>query len=312
MRIAITCKHMQRDIEDYREQMEGLFGEIVVPRIPGQELAGQELITAMAGVDAVIAGDDKFTDEVMAALPDLKVISKWGIGLDGVDLDAASERAVTVTNTPGMFNDEVAEMALGYVIASVRGIVSTDRAVRRGEWVNPVGRSLGALRLTILGLGNIGLALAAKAKALGMPVAGVDPSASAQAQARELDVEIGELANLLGSTDVLVVTCPLNAATQGIVNASAISSMPTGSYLIIVGRGPVAVDAAVSDALASGHLRGAALDVFEAEPLPADSPLRNHPNCILGTHNSSNTFEACHRTHQAAIDNLVHSFGGEQ
>jgi len=207
VRLAATCKHLQRDIDDYRELFEAHGAELVVPPVPGQELAGDDLVAAMAGVDGVIAGDDKFTADVLDRLPQLRAISKWGIGLDGIDLAAAAERGVTVTNTPGMFNDEVAEIALGYLIASVRGIVSTDRAVRRGEWRNPVGRSLGGKHVVVVGVGNIGLAFCRKALALGMRVSGVEPGAEAAAAATDAGVAIGELDDLLPHADLLVITC---------------------------------------------------------------------------------------------------------
>jgi len=310
LQIALTCKHLQRDADPYRSALEAQGFDVRVPEIPGQQLDGQELVTAMQNIAGVIAGDDGFTADVLAQLPDLKVISKWGIGLDGIDLDAAAERGITVTNTPGMFNDEVAEMALGYLIALVRGIVATDRSIRTGGWPNPVGRSLAAMRVGVVGLGNIGLEFARKASLLGMPVVGFDPGEAAQSNAAAAGISHTDLDSLTTSSDIVVLTCPLNEATRGLFDTARISSMPRGSYLINVGRGPVVHTSAVADALNRGHLAGAALDVFDEEPLPADSPIRTSPNCIFGSHNSSNTFEACHRTHQAAIDNLVAGLAG--
>ena len=204
---------------------------MVVPPIPGQELAGQELIAAMAGVHGVIAGDDQFTREVMQQLPDLKAISKWGIGLDGIDLDAAAELGITVTNTPGMFNDEVAEIALGYLIASVRGIVATDRAVRRGEWRNPVGRSLRDKHVVVVGVGNIGLAFCLKAQALGMRVSGVEPGQAAAETATAQGIAIGELDSLLTTADIVVITCPLNPGTLALINAERLALALKSSIL---------------------------------------------------------------------------------
>jgi len=304
-RIALTCKHLQRDADDYRAALEAHGFAVEIPAIPGQQLDGDELVAAMQGIAGVIAGDDGFTADVLAQLPDLKVISKWGIGLDGIDLAAAAERGIVVTNTPGMFNDEVAEMALGYLISLVRGIVATDRTIRTGGWPNPVGRSLSALKVGVVGLGNIGLEFAEKASLLGMPVVGFDPGAAAQTNATAAGIAHSDLDSVTRSSDIVVLTCPLNDATRGLFDAERIASMQPGSYLINVGRGPVVHTSAVAHALDSGHLAGAALDVFDEEPLPENSPIRNSPNCIFGSHNSSNTFEACHRTHRAAIDNLI-------
>lgn len=306
MRVAVTCTHLIRDIEQYRAQFADAGLELIVADVPGQELAGSELIEQMTGMSGVVAGDDQFTHDVMSQLPDMKAISKWGIGLDGIDLDAAEALGITVTNTPGMFGNEVAEQGLAYLFALVRGTVSVDREVRAGGWPKPVGRSLGSLSATVIGLGDIGRSLATKLQLLGLTVNGSDPSAEAAAWALDTKVLLGEPAAMAATSDVVMITAPLNAATRGLVDAAFIAEMKPGSLLINVGRGPVVVGAAVVDALNSGHLAGAALDVFEVEPL-IDDAVRSAPNCILGSHNASNTFEACHRTHKQAIANLIAS-----
>ena len=306
--VAVTCTHLIRDIDGYRQAFSDAGLELVLPEVPGQELAGDELVAAMQGIVGVVAGDDQFTDEVMAKLPELKVISKWGIGLDGIDLPRAADRGIVVTNTPGMFGNEVAEQALGYLFALVRGIVDVDREVRAGRWPKPVGRSIGSLSAMVLGLGDIGRTLATKLIALGVTVTGSDPSPEAAEWAAANNVTLGDAASLATDVDVVFVTAPLNDATRGMVDAAFIAGMRSGSWLINVGRGPIVVGSAVADAIESGHLAGTALDVFEVEPL-TDERLRHLPNTILGSHNASNTFEACHRTHEQAIANLVENLG---
>lgn len=305
-RVAVTCTHLQRDIDGYRDHFAAAGLNLVLPDVPGQELAGDSLVTAMQGVVGVVAGDDQFTDDVMAQLPELKVISKWGIGLDGIDLPKAAERGITVTNTPGMFGNEVAEQGLAYLFALVRGTLDVDREVRAGGWPKPVGRSIGSLTATVLGLGDIGRTLVTKLRALGVATTGSDPSVAAAEWAAEHNVEIGEPSVLSRDVDVVMIAAPLNQATKGMVDASFITAMKPGSWLINVGRGPIVVGSAVADAIESGHLAGAALDVYEEEPL-ADERIRQLPNTILGSHNASNTYEACHRTHEQAISNLIDS-----
>lgn len=302
--VAVTCTHLIRDIDGYRQAFADAGLDLVLPDVPGQELAGDELVAAMDGITGVIAGDDQFTDDVMAQLPDLKVISKWGIGLDGIDLPRAAERGITVTNTPGMFGNEVAEQGLGYLFALARGIVDVDRDVRAGGWPKPVGRSIGSLTAMVLGLGDIGRTLATKLQALGVTVSGSDPSPEAAEFARANNITIGDAAVLAKDVDVVMIAAPLNSATRGLVDADFIAGMKAGSWLINVGRGPIVVGSAVADAIESGHLAAAALDVFEIEPLE-DERIRHLPNMILGSHNASNTFEACHRTHVRAIENLI-------
>ncbi len=307
--VAVTCTHLQRDIDDYRDRFAAAGLDLVVPDVPGQELAGDELVAAMSGVAGVVAGDDAFTHDVMAQLPDLRVISKWGIGLDGIDLPAAESLGIRVTNTPGMFGNEVAEQALAYLFALVRGIVDVDREVRAGGWPKPVGRSIGSLSALVIGLGDIGRTLASKLRTLGVDVSGSDPSPEAATWAQGASIPVGDAASMAAHVDVVFVTTPLNEATRGMIDAPFISGMREGSWLINVGRGPVVIGSAVADALDSGQLAGAALDVFEIEPL-IDDRLRSAPNLLLGSHNASNTFEACHRTHGAAIDNLIDGLAG--
>ncbi len=303
-RVAVTCTHLQRDIGGYRKHFTDAGFELVIPPIPGQELAGDELVAAMDGIVGVVAGDDQFTDEVMSQLPQLRVISKWGIGLDGIDLPKAADRGITVTNTPGMFGNEVAEQGLAYLFALARGTIDVDREVRAGGWPKPVGRSIGSLSATVLGLGDIGRTLVLKLQALGVTVSGSDPSPATAEWAAEHNVEIGDAARLAEDVDVVMIAAPLNNATRGMVDAEFIQRMRPGSWLINVGRGPIVVGSAVADAIESGHLAGAALDVYEEEPL-SDERIRTLPHMILGSHNASNTFEACHRTHEQAIKNLI-------
>jgi D-3-phosphoglycerate dehydrogenase len=304
MRVAVTCTHLIRDIEDYRTHFADAGLELIVASVPGQELAGDELVQAMDGITGVVAGDDQFTDDVMVRLPELRVISKWGIGLDGIDLPAAEARGIAVTNTPGMFGNEVAEQGLGYLFALVRGIVDVDREVRNGGWPKPVGRSVGSLSAHVVGLGDIGRSLVMKLRALGVSTTGADPSPASADWAHEHGMTIGDAAELSRDVDVVMITAPLNSATRGMIDSAFIKGMRPGSWLINVGRGPIVVGSAVTDALESGHLAGAALDVYEEEPL-LDERIRQAPNCILGSHNASNTYEACHRTHASAIENLI-------
>ena len=190
----------------------------------------------------------------------------------------------------------------------VRGIVYVDREVRAGGWPKPVGRSVGSLTALVIGLGDIGRTLTTKLSALGVTVLGADPSPEAATFAKEQGITIGDPKSLASGVDAVIVTAPLNDATRAMVDADFIAGMPSGSWLINVGRGPIVVGTAVADAIESGHLAGAALDVFEVEPL-VDERLRQLPGLILGSHNASNTFEACHRTHERAIANLVANLG---
>ena len=258
----------------------------------------------MPDIDGVIVGDDKFTSAVLESSPRLQILSKWGIGLDCIDQEAAARLGITVTNTPGVFADDVANVATCYILMLARGLHRVDAAVRAGTWLKVEGESLRGKVLGVVGLGSIGRATAERGRALGMDVVGSDPAESARAAAEAAGVRTAPLEDVLAAADYVVLCCPLTPQTHHLIDARALSAMKPGARLVNVARGPIVDEPALIDALRSGHLAGAGLDVFEVEPLPADSPLRDLPQVILGAHNGSNAKEAVERTSRLAVQNL--------
>jgi len=307
--VSVTCIQLLRDLADHRSRLDELGWEVLAPAIPGQHLEGQELIAAVQGCVGVVAGDDKFTREVLTQLPDLRVISKWGIGIDGIDLAAAAELGITVTNTPGMFDDEVADVTMAYATMLARELAVIDRGIRSSKWPKPPGMSLRGRTLGILGLGGIGRAVARRGAVAGMRLVGVDPSEQSRALAAEDGVESCTFDELLEASDIVSVNCPLNPTTHHLFDADAFARLRPGAFLVNTGRGPVVQTDALVAALASGHLGGAAVDVLEEEPPAADHPLKQFENVIFGSHNASNTSEASARTHSQAIENLIREVG---
>lgn len=304
-KIAVTCIQLLRDLAGHRGPLDDLGFAVATPQIPGQHLEGQDLVKAMEGCIGVIAGDDKFTSDVLAQLPELQVISKWGIGIDGIDLDAAAERGITVTNTPGMFDDEVADVTMAYITMLTRQLAFIDRGIRESAWPKPPGTSLRGLTLGIIGLGGIGRAVARRATVAGITLIGVDPSPDSQELAHAEGVESTDITHLLATSDVISVNCPLNEATHHLLDDAAFGAMRDGVFIVNTGRGPVISTDALVRALSSGKIGSAALDVLEEEPPSADHPIRAFDNVVLGSHNASNTLEASARTHGRAIDNLI-------
>jgi D-3-phosphoglycerate dehydrogenase len=253
----------------------------------------------------VIAGDDHFTGRVLEASPRLRVLSKWGIGTDSIDKDAAGRLGIPVTNTPGVFGDEVADIACGYILMLARGMHAVDAAVRRGDWPKHEGETLRGKTLGVVGLGSIGRSIAIRGQALGMMVVGSDPAEAACEAARAGGVEPLELDDLFRRSDYVALAAPMNATNQHLVDARRLALLPTGSKLVNVARGGLVDEQALVVALQSRQLAGAALDVFEVEPLPSESPLRTMPQVVLGAHNGSNTAEAVERTSKLAVDNLL-------
>lgn len=311
MRIAITCIQLIRDLPAWRPSLEAAGFEVVVPDIGGQHLEGDELVAALDGCVGVVAGDDKFTAGVQDRLPTLRVISKWGIGVDGIDRDHAATRGTIVTNTPGAFDDEVADVAMAYTVMLLRGLHIIHEGVRDGGWPKPAGHSLGGARMGVIGLGGIGRAVVRRAVVAGMDVVGSDPSPDSQTAAVADGAKIVDVDELMSTSHVVSVNCPLTPQTLHLVNAERLAAMPAGGYLVNTGRGDVVDTAALAESLRSGHLAGAALDVLEEEPPAPDNPIRGIDTVIFGSHNASNTLEASARVHRRAIENLARELGVE-
>ena len=303
-RVLVTCPQLQRTIHEHDAAFAAVGIEVIVPPVI-QQLTEEELIELLPGVDGIIVGDDPLTDRVLRRADRLRIISKWGVGIDNIDLGAAADLGIGVMNTPGMFGDEVADVVIGYLILLARRLHQIDAAVRAGTWAKVEGVSLAGRTMGVVGLGAIGRSVAERGLALRMRVVGSEVFEPNAVTAEQLGVVIVDRATLLREADVVSLNCPLTAENRHMVDASAIESMKRGAWIINTARGPLIDEAALMEALASGQVGAAALDVFEVEPLPMDSPLRAFDNVILGAHNSSNTLEAVRRTSAKAIENLV-------
>jgi D-3-phosphoglycerate dehydrogenase len=303
-RLLITCKQMQVELPVHEARLRAAGYDLVVPELHAQQFTEDELIAAMPGVVGMIAGDDPLSRRVIESGPDLRVIIRWGIGMDSVDHAAAAERGVAVTNTPAVFGDEVADSAFGYVLLLARGHHLVDTAVRAGSWPKVEGISLAGERLGVVGLGSIGRAVARRGLGFGMDVVASDPYAD-PASVSGTGVALTTLEDLLRTSRFVVLASPLTDETHHIVDAEALAMMRADAYLVNVGRGPLVDEPALVEALRAGTIAGAGLDVFEEEPLPGDSPLRDLPRVVLGAHNGSNTRQGVARASTEAVDRLL-------
>lgn len=299
---------MQRSFELYRPQFEKVGIAIDMPNLV-QQLSEEELIEIIGQYDGMIAGDDPVTDRVLAHGERLKIVSKWGVGIDNVDQQAAARLGIKVTNTPGTFGGEVADVTIGYLIMLARQLHKTDEAVRKGQWPKIQGRSLANTTLGIVGLGSIGFSVARRALAMDMNVVGYEVVADAAARANRAGVEVLPFEDVLKRSDFLALCCPLTNETHHIIDRTALETMKHGTSLINTARGGLVDEAALVKNLQSGRVRAAALDVFEVEPLPLESPLRWFDQVILGAHNSSNTLEGTLRVNELAMRNLFEGLG---
>ncbi len=254
----------------------------------------------------ILAGDDELNRSVLTAAKQLRVISKWGIGIDAIDLTAANEMGIKVLNTPGVFADELADYAMGYLHMLARRQHEVDRHVREGAWHKVTGTSLAGKIIGIVGMGSSGRALARRAAAASMKVLAHDvvevPSDPAY--------EVVSLPGLFRRSDVVSLHLPATEETRHLIDSDAIGRMKRGVWLINTSRGALVDETALVQALQDGHVGGAALDVFEQEPISGENPLLKLENVILGSHNGSNTLEAVARTTERAVTNLIEGLTG--
>jgi D-3-phosphoglycerate dehydrogenase / 2-oxoglutarate reductase len=303
-RVLITCRQMQNCISAFLPSLNEHDLDIVMPEIL-QQPSEEELMEIIGGFDGMIAGDDPLTAKVLEHATRMRIISKWGVGIDGIDVAAARGKGIVVTNTPGVFGGEVADVAMGYIVTLARQLHRIDASVRAGGWFKHEGVSLEGKTLGVAGFGSIGQAVASRGGGFGMKIVSHDISEAAHASATRQNVELVGRDELFTSSDFVVLCSPLTAATRHMVDDWSLTLMPPGGFLVNVARGQLVDEEALVRALDSEHLRAAALDVFEHEPLPLDSPLRRFEQCVFGSHNSSNTREGVLRASAVAVENLL-------
>ena len=303
-RVLVSAPYMLPVLEEYRPRLEAEGVEIVRVRVR-ERLSEEELLPVVGTIDGVICGDDQFTERVLRCAPRLKVISKWGTGIDSIDTRAAAQLGIRVCNTPDAFTDPVADTVLGYILCFARQLPWMDQDIRRGLWTKPDAVSLRECTLGAVGVGNIGKAVVRRARAFGMTVLGTDPAQVPASFIDETGLRLVSLNALLEKADFVSLHCDLNVTTYHLIGRAELAVMRSSAYLINTARGPVIDEPALVDALRERRIAGAALDVFEVEPLPMNSPLRAVDNCLLAPHNANSDLAARRRVHESTIANLI-------
>ena len=305
-KVLVTCPPMLGMIEEFRPLFERRGVEVTPAKVV-QTLSQDELCELLPGFDGWIIGDDPATRRVFEAgkAGRLKAAVKWGIGVDNVDFAACKDLGIPITNCPNMFGGEVADVGMSYLAALARETFAIDRGVRDGKWPKPRGLSLAGRTLGLVGLGDIGRNLARRALAADMKVVAYDPFYTGDAPG----VERAAWPARVGEADFLAFTCALTKANTHMLDAAVLAQTKKGVRITNVARGPLIDEQALIAALQSGQVHSVALDVFEVEPLPSDSPLRGMPNTIFGSHNGSNTVDGVVRCSHFAIDTLLGYLG---
>lgn len=302
--ILFSAPYMVPLVDRFRPVFDRHGMELIIPQVQ-ERLSERELLSYANQFDGAICGDDKFTARVLqACTPRLKVISKWGTGIDSIDREAAERLGVQVYRTPNAFTLPVADTVMGYILAFARRQPWMDRAMKMGHWEKLPGRSLSECTLGVIGVGNCGKAVLRRARAFGTRLLGNDIVDIAPDFLLENGVEMTTLEDLLVRADFVSLNPDLNPTSYHLINERTLALMKPQAILINAARGPVVDEAALVSALQSGIIGGAALDVFEHEPLPAGSPLLQMDNVMLAPHNANSSPSAWERVHWNTIRNL--------
>jgi D-3-phosphoglycerate dehydrogenase len=311
LRVLLSAPYMIPSLDRFQGLFDRAGIELIVARVE-ERLSEAELLQHAGRVDGVICGDDRFSAEVLQAFaPRLKVISKWGTGIDSIDCQAAERLGIKICNTPEAFTEAVADSVLAYMLSFARRTPWMDRAIKAGHWDKIPGRALHECALGVIGVGAIGKAVLRRARAFGMTLLGNDIVSISPGFVAEVGVEMVSLGDLLARSDFVSVHCDLNPTSHHLIDAGALRAMRPTAVLINTARGPIVHQAALVEALQAARIAGAGLDVYEDEPLPPDSPLLRMDNVLLAPHNANSSPAAWARVHWNTIRNLFVGLGLE-
>ncbi len=303
-KVLISAPYFQDVIERFRPILAANNAEIIIPNVD-ERLEENELLSIISDIDGVICGDDRFTPRVLHKATKLKVISKWGTGIDSIDKEECSRLGIKLCNTPNAFTSPVADSVLGYILSFARNIPWMDKQMKSGVWKKIPGFSLSEKVLGVVGIGNIGKAVVKRARGFDMKVLGHDIKTIDESFVTSHELDMVSLEYLLQQSDVISLNCDLNPTSIHILNSEAFCKMGKKPLIINTARGPLIKEIDLIEALNSGVISGAGLDVFEDEPLAADSVLLKMDNVLVAPHNSNSSPEAWEHVHKNTVKNLL-------
>jgi len=307
--VLLTAPYMIPFMDRFKPVLAKYGLELIVPDVH-ERMEEADLLKYAGQFDGAICGDDRYTLRVIEACsPRLKVISKWGTGIDSIDAEACSRYSIKIGRTLNAFTTPVADSVLGYMLTFARCHPWMDRKMKTGQWEKIPGKALSECTLGIVGVGNIGKAVTRRARAFGMKVYGTDIVDVDHVFVAETGIEMTSLQSLLSNSDFVSIHCDLSPTSHHLMNSDTFALMKPTAILINTARGPIVEEKALIAALQSKRLGGAALDVFEVEPLPLDSPLLKMENVLLAPHNSNSSPAAWERVHWNTIKNLLDGLG---
>lgn len=300
---------MQPVIDHFRPIFSKNKIEIIVPPVH-ERFEENDLLQWIGDIDGVICGDDRFTERVLRYAKRLKVISKWGTGIDSIDQETCKRLGIAVYKTPNAFSEPVADSVMGYVLCFARNLLEQDRCMKQGIWQKIPGRALKECTLGVIGVGNIGKSVIRRAQAFKMRILGNDIVQIPNEFLVATGTIMVDVETLLKQSDFISLHCDLNPSSRHLIGDKELALVNNSAILINTARGPIINESALIRALRKKQIAGAALDVFEIEPLPDDSPLRQMNNVLLASHNSNSSPEAWEYVHMNTINNLINALKG--
>jgi len=307
--ILVSAPYMLPELDRFRPVFESYDIKLIIPEV-NERLSEEQILIHAGKFDGTICGDDRYTRRVIeACAPRLKVISKWGTGIDSIDQTAAREFGIMIGNTPNAFTVPVSESVIGYMLAFARQIPWLDDAMKAGRWEKINGKTLSECTLGVIGVGNVGKAVLRRARGFGIELLGNDIVEMPPDFLLEFGVKMTSLEDLMARSDFISVNCSLNPTSYHLINQDSLQYCQPTAVLINTARGPIVDQGALVDALQEGRLRGAALDVFEEEPLPLNSPLLAMDQVLLAPHNTNSSPRFWERVHWNTIKNLLLGLG---
>jgi len=307
--ILFSAPYMTPVIDRFRPLFERRGIDLLVARVK-ERLDEEDLLEYAGKFDGTVCGDDQYSARVLEACsPRLKVISKWGTGIDSIEQEKARELGIQIRNTPNAFTVPVADTVLGYILSFARQLPWIDRKMKQGIWEKIPSVSLSECTLGVVGVGNIGKAVLRRARVFGMKLFGNDIVEIAPDFIWENRVEMTSLSSLLSRADFVSLNCDLNPTSYHLINQKTIVDMKDTGILINAARGPIVEEKALVKALLDHRIAGAALDVYEQEPIDKENPLLKFDNVLLGTHNANSSPAAWERVHWNTVRNVLDGLG---
>ena len=308
-KVLVSAPYMLPVLDRFDDLLRKNRIEVVVPPVD-ERLEEEELLNWVSDIDGAICGDDRYTEKVLTAASKLKVISKWGTGIDSIDQKACKQQGIKVCNTPNAFSDPVADTVIGYMICFARHLPWMDQNIRQGVWHKIPGRALRECTLGVIGVGDVGKTVVRRAMGFGMKILGNDVVDMPDNFLIETGIKMTSKESLLRRADFVSLNCDLNPTSRHLMTIERFKMMKSSAVIINTARGPIIKETDLIEALESKQISGAALDVFEIEPLTSDNPLLKMDNVMMAPHNANSSPEAWENVHASTINNLVKALKG--